>query len=370
MGRVLLLVLVAFHGVGASAGSRLIQKKVGDDVEISSDLPTEGVTTATWKYGERKIVDLSRTFKDNQFLGRLEFNHKNFSLTLRRLTLQDSGEYLFLSGTDEEQRPTVTITLQVHEPITAPPVLSANLSLQANGSCAVWLECTAAAHRNVLYSWTVGGHSHSGPRLQYLLTPPEEDATFTCTASNFVSSQSQSTTLTCASREQKKGSGSSLIVTVVRLFVGFLLVLLLVFLLRCTKTNEICCDRWVQPLLVSCKSAGKKTHAVQTSRSQSEPAACVLLPSTGRTRDGLRGGGETCRARSVGHELRSEELTDEKSRCGPRCSSHTRAARSWTAGPETNRQAPPHTVTSPTGLRSLREQTLKQLCSSTSLFMV
>ncbi|KAM9718217.1 SLAM family member 5 isoform 3-T3 [Menidia menidia] len=236
----LLLAGVGLAGAGASAGSRLIQKKVGDDVEISSDLPTEGVTTATWKYGEKRIADLSTTYKDNQFQGRLEFNHKNFSLTLRRLTLQDSGEYLFLSDSEDKQRPTVTITLQVHESITAPPVLSANLSLQANGSCAVWLECTAAAHRNVLYSWTVGGHSHSGPRLQYLLTPPEGDATFTCTASNFVSSQSQSTTLTCASREPEKASlspGGSLFVLAVAGGLG------LVVLLVCAALAVHCCKK-------------------------------------------------------------------------------------------------------------------------------
>ena len=99
----------------ASAGERVIHKKVGDTVEFSSNLPTKGVTTATWKYGSTKVAELDRgVINQNPFQSRLEFNPTNFSLTLRDLTVGDSGDFTFISAANDQQRPTVTITLQVH----------------------------------------------------------------------------------------------------------------------------------------------------------------------------------------------------------------------------------------------------------------
>lgn len=104
--------------VEASSCPRVIHKKVGDTVELPSCLPTDGVTDrvteAIWKYGKIKLTDKNKIFHENQFKGRLELNHQNFSLTVKQLTLQDSGNFSFVSEVDDKQRETVIISLQVH----------------------------------------------------------------------------------------------------------------------------------------------------------------------------------------------------------------------------------------------------------------
>ncbi len=92
-----------------------IHKKVGDTVEMSSCLPTEGVTDARWRYGDLVLADKNTGFYNvGQFKDRLYLNPANFSLTVRKLTVEDSGDYIFVSDVNEEQRDTVTVTLQVH----------------------------------------------------------------------------------------------------------------------------------------------------------------------------------------------------------------------------------------------------------------
>lgn len=99
----------------ASSCQRVIHKKVGDSVELSSCLPTEGVTVAIWRYGQLTIADKDEDVSEKyQFKGRVYLNHTNFDLTVRRLTLQDSGDFSFVSEVNNKQRKTVMIKLQVH----------------------------------------------------------------------------------------------------------------------------------------------------------------------------------------------------------------------------------------------------------------
>ena len=100
--------------VEASSCDRTIHKKVGDTVELPSCLPTEGVTSASWKYNNTKVADKDADVTHPQFKGRVDLNHTHFSLTVRRLTLQDSGVFSLISEVNDKQRDTVSITLQVH----------------------------------------------------------------------------------------------------------------------------------------------------------------------------------------------------------------------------------------------------------------
>lgn len=91
-----------------------IHTKVGDTVELSSGLWTEGVTQAQWIYEGLQIADDEGAFENTQFDGRLEFKSDNFSLTLKGLTLKDSGNFSFISAKEKGQRPTVIFILYVH----------------------------------------------------------------------------------------------------------------------------------------------------------------------------------------------------------------------------------------------------------------
>lgn len=119
--------------VEASSCQRVIHKKVGDTVELPSCLPTDGVTDAAWKYGRIKLADKDMLFHEKQFKDRLELNHQNFSLTVKQLTLQDSGNFSFLSEVYGTQRETVIITLQVHGRIL--PFLVKRCELKKNQMC-------------------------------------------------------------------------------------------------------------------------------------------------------------------------------------------------------------------------------------------
>ncbi|XP_043952823.1 obscurin [Gambusia affinis] len=197
----MLLVLLGLgrHDVEASEGKQVIHKRVGDSVELSSNLPTEGVKRATWKYKNSIVADKdSGLFPTNPFQKRVKFNNTTLSLTIRDLTLQDSGEFSFTSTTDR-QRPSVSITLLVHEPISTNSIVFSNVTEDgSNGVCTVFLECKANPHSDVTYSWTVGTQTRNGSRLQYSIKPQDGDTTFTCTASNVISEKLASTTLRCS----------------------------------------------------------------------------------------------------------------------------------------------------------------------------
>ncbi|KAL4007163.1 ribonuclease P protein subunit POP4 [Sarotherodon galilaeus] len=197
---VLITVLLLFllYYVETSSGKRVIHKKVGDTVELSSGLPTEGVTVATWRYGGINVADKDLgVFENSPFKDRSELNPENFTLTVRKLTLQDSGDFMFISGVNKKQRPSVTITLQVHEPITKQPVIKINSTwISSNESCKVLLECSTAG--DVSYKWTVGNQTLTGPRQQYIIREQDGETNVTCTVSNHVSEKSAFQTVKCS----------------------------------------------------------------------------------------------------------------------------------------------------------------------------
>ncbi|XP_078131889.1 uncharacterized protein LOC144534080 [Sander vitreus] len=194
-----LLLGVCLHDVEASSCQRDIHKKVGDTVEFSSCLPTERLTLAKWKY-KGSIIAAKNFSEEPQFKGRLDLNPTNFSLTVRGLTLKDSGVFSFLSeDTAGSQRETVTFNLTVHEPITG-RIVSNSTWHTLNESCTVLLECQATSdisNSNITYTWAVRNQTIGGPRLEYIITPQDEDTKLTCTISNEVSEMSATKTVKC-----------------------------------------------------------------------------------------------------------------------------------------------------------------------------
>ncbi|XP_036002878.1 uncharacterized protein LOC118565908 [Fundulus heteroclitus] len=238
--------MFADKNVEASGGKQVIYKKVGDSVEISSNLPTEGVSRAAWKYEDSMVADQRLDVIGNSpFQARVQFNNVNFSLTIRDLTLQDSGDFSFTSSANDKQRPTVFITLQVHEPISKKPDLNVTISEpDSKGVCTVHLECRAASHSNISYTWTVGKQTYGGQRLEHKITLQDGDTTFTCTASNVVSEMSALETVTCRNNTTPvSDEGSSSVIFWVRLAIAVLVILFLVSLLHFTNTKDLLCTR-------------------------------------------------------------------------------------------------------------------------------
>uniref|UniRef100_UPI003AB047B5 SLAM family member 6 n=1 Tax=Centroberyx gerrardi TaxID=166262 RepID=UPI003AB047B5 len=198
-----LLLVVYFHDVEAATCKDLVHKKVGDTVELPSCLPSESVTLARWKYQGLEIVEWDQSsgeqVKASQFEGRVNINTKNFSLTVKSLTLRDSGNFSFVSAVNDTQRGTITIPMQVHEPITEDPVPAVNSTWHAsNSTCTVLVECNVTRYSRVAYNWTVGNQTHEGSRGHFSLTPQEGDTDVNCTVYNAVSVKSAFKTVKCS----------------------------------------------------------------------------------------------------------------------------------------------------------------------------
>ncbi|XP_047434132.1 SLAM family member 7-like [Mugil cephalus] len=263
---VVLLLMVSLHDVEASGCERVIDKMVGDTVVFSSCLPTEGVTFAQWKYQNEAVA--KELIKIDQFKGRYDEDSKHYTLTVRQLTRQDSGKFLFTSEVNNQQRQTVIITLRVHEPITQKPHLKQNnfTTNASNGSCTVSLECSS--DRDVTYNWTVGSQTLTltGPKLQYTIRPEDGDTTFNCTVSNYVSKQSAVITKTCSNETMNTAeSGSSSVLFIIRMLIGALVILLLLVLLHHTKSKDLFCSRF--------KHQGESQQQVYSSLLQGDGAA-------------------------------------------------------------------------------------------------
>ncbi|XP_030609712.1 uncharacterized protein LOC115797309 [Archocentrus centrarchus] len=233
---IVLLHWVCLHYVEASSGKRVIHKEVGDTVELSTGLLTEGVTEAKWKYGEITVADKDiGVSKNSPFKDRSELNFEDFTLTVRKLTLQDSGDFIFLSSVNDTQRPSVTITLQVHETMTKKPGIKINSTwIPSNESCKVLLECRATG--NVTYIWTVGNQTLTGSKQQYILREQEGEITFTCTVSSYVSEKSAFETVKCTQEESFAEKHFVLLVSVA----AGTLMLVIIFI---TTVGLCCCKK-------------------------------------------------------------------------------------------------------------------------------
>ncbi|XP_021470491.2 SLAM family member 8 isoform X2 [Oncorhynchus mykiss] len=192
----ILLLSILHYGVGIS----LFNKAVGDSVELPSGLEREGIKSMEWKYKKMVIVEFDRNISlpRSQFKGRLEMNDSNFSLIIRELTLQDSGEFLVSAASNKEQIPTKTIHLQVHEPISKVEIQK-EIKLLANQSCSVWLLCNVSVGSNLSYTWERGNETYrDDQQIHFSLSPADGDISVTCTASNSVSEKSASATVKCS----------------------------------------------------------------------------------------------------------------------------------------------------------------------------
>ncbi|KAJ8007588.1 hypothetical protein DPEC_G00095590 [Dallia pectoralis] len=202
----ILLLAVIYYGVGESLS---IQRRVGDsvalpapsDLNVADDKPLE----VLWKYKINDIVEYKSNVKylpSNQFNGRLEFNTKNFSLTVRDLKLGDSGDYIFTGEYSNVQIPAKTVTLMVYEHVSK-VVIDQTVRLLANHSCSVHVMCNAPGNTNVIYTWKRGNKTYANAQqMDFHLSPADGPTNVTCTVSNNVSEQSDSTTVSCSNEKR------------------------------------------------------------------------------------------------------------------------------------------------------------------------
>ncbi|XP_030017561.1 uncharacterized protein LOC115438252 isoform X2 [Sphaeramia orbicularis] len=130
----LLLLVIFLHDAEATKWKQQ-SGKVDETVVLSSDLPPEGVSSAYWKYDNFTIADKDDLVSEQHpFLGRVDLNPTDYSLTITKLTVHDSGNFTFVSLVNDEQRESVCITLQVQEPKSPTFIIILGV---AGGSCLI-----------------------------------------------------------------------------------------------------------------------------------------------------------------------------------------------------------------------------------------
>ncbi|XP_030018386.1 uncharacterized protein LOC115438739 [Sphaeramia orbicularis] len=242
----LLLLGVCFHDVEA-VKCKQRSGKVGETVVLSSDLPPEGVSSAYWKYDNFTIADKDDLVSEQHpFLGRVDLNLTDYSLTIRKLTVHDSGNFTFLSLVNDEQRESVCITLQVQEVLSEQPELNIiNLDWHlVNESCTFGLQCSSPSHRSVSYKWTVKNQTQSGPTLHFVLRPQDGYTTVTCIIFNSLSEKSASKTLWCGPPVKPEVPVYKPSTLSIALVCSVLLTILpLSLLCWCKRIKIMCCTR-------------------------------------------------------------------------------------------------------------------------------
>ncbi|XP_014062801.2 natural killer cell receptor 2B4-like isoform X1 [Salmo salar] len=197
-GTLLLLVSIFHYGLGVHL---IINKRVGDSVELLAGLERGHFKSLEWKYMGKDIAEFNSEVvysPGSQFEGRLNMNTKNFSLTVRELTLQDSGDFLLTGEGDKGQIGSKTITLKVHEPISK-VAIQTDIKLLANHSCTVRLVCNVSCYPNITYTWERDNEIYrDAQQIHFSLSPAEGNISVKCNASNLVSWKTASTTVKCS----------------------------------------------------------------------------------------------------------------------------------------------------------------------------
>ncbi|XP_038851191.1 neural cell adhesion molecule 1-like [Salvelinus namaycush] len=196
---ILLLLLSNLHyDVGVPL---IINKRVGDYVELLAGIENGHFQSLVWKYMGKDIAEFNSEVvysPGSQFEGRLKMNTKNISLTVRELTLQDSGDFLLAGEGDKGQIDSKTITLKVHEPISK-VAIQTDIKLLANRSCTVRLVCNVSCYPNLTFTWERDNEIYGdAQQIHFSLSPAERNISVKCNASNLVSWKTAFETLKCS----------------------------------------------------------------------------------------------------------------------------------------------------------------------------
>ncbi|XP_012604664.2 SLAM family member 5 isoform X2 [Microcebus murinus] len=115
---------------------------------------------------------------------------QNYNLVINDLRMEDAGDYKADIRMDLSYTTTKCYNLQVYRRLEKPKITQ-SLTTSVNGTCNVTLTCSVdKEEKNVTYSWSPPGKE--GNVLQIFQPPEDHELTYTCTAWNPVSNNSES----------------------------------------------------------------------------------------------------------------------------------------------------------------------------------
>lgn len=189
------------EAAGRDADSMVVNGILGESVTFPLKIQeSQKIDTIAWtahssvafiKLGVNKT---EVTVTQVSYKGRIEVIGKNYDLVLRDLRMEDAGTY---KADINEENPEKTITKIYHLHIyrrLEKPKIRQNLIPSLNNTCNVTLTCTVEKEeKNVTYSWSPSGEKSNV--LQIFHSPMDQKLTYTCTAQNPVSNNSDSVTV-------------------------------------------------------------------------------------------------------------------------------------------------------------------------------
>ncbi|XP_008590913.1 PREDICTED: SLAM family member 5 isoform X2 [Galeopterus variegatus] len=211
------------------------------------------------------------TVTHKNYYERINVLGQNYSLLISNLRMEDSGNYKAdINLQNVPYTTTKCYKLQVYRQLGKPKITQ-SLMTSVNSTCNVTLTCSVEKEeKNVTYSWSPLGEE--GNVLQIFQTPVDQEVTYTCTAWNPVSNNSDSISAKelCADIASGLRTRHTALLSV--LAVLFLLVLILssVFLFHFCKKGK---GSYSKTLTKSPDAASNKTiYAYVTVSRDAQPA--------------------------------------------------------------------------------------------------
>ncbi|XP_040190102.1 uncharacterized protein LOC120921655 isoform X1 [Rana temporaria] len=201
----------------------MVQKAVEDDVTLVpkfSGVPTE----INWKLNNNKLVDMELEPPQSHFyrLADRADLHRNGSLTIRKLTKEDSGAYkseVIVNNFIQETE----IRLAVLDRVSKPTITDSSTDQQ------IILHCVSSTI-NVTYKWLVNGKETETTDQEYTELRPKEDVIVSCTVNNNVSENSQSRRIPSGKSEYGRRHSIAIIISATLLIIIILMgIFILVF---------------------------------------------------------------------------------------------------------------------------------------------
>ncbi|XP_075845256.1 signaling lymphocytic activation molecule [Microtus pennsylvanicus] len=246
---ILLLLSLAFelsYGTGGGLmNCQVIIQQLGNDttwLSLTKEsfnksiriLVTKATTMSLESKITKKIVSFNIDKEDS--LEHLEngyqFQRENLSLGILGNRRESEGWYI-VSLEENVQVQQFCIQLKLYEQVSTPEIKVLNKTQEnGNGTCSLTVVCTVKKGDHVTYSWSneagkhllsLANHSHL---LNISLSSQDRDSIYNCTASNPVSSRSQSFDLSQECRRESSDA-SSWITTPTVASLGFILFLII-----------------------------------------------------------------------------------------------------------------------------------------------
>uniref|UniRef100_A0A8C3WPJ1 CD84 molecule n=1 Tax=Catagonus wagneri TaxID=51154 RepID=A0A8C3WPJ1_9CETA len=198
----LLCLQTCLETFGSNTDTIMVNGILGESVTFPLTIPkSQEVKSISWhsktsvavvvpgNSGAEPIV----TVTHQNYYERLNVSGRNYNLELRNLRMEDSGIYkadINVKTLENVATTTECFNLQVYRRLGKPKITQ-SLMTSMNGTCNVTLTCSVEKEeKNVTYSWSHLGRE--GNVLQIFQTPDNQDLTYTCTAWNPVSNNSES----------------------------------------------------------------------------------------------------------------------------------------------------------------------------------